>query len=32
MFTDSDFKMALGLSIIGSIATTTLILVNKYLK
>ena len=29
MFTNSDFKMAFGLSITGSIAATTLILVNK---
>ena len=29
MFTKSDFKVAFGLSIIGSTATTTLILVNK---
>ena len=32
MFTKSDFKMAFGLSIIGSIAATTLILVSKSRK
>ena len=29
MFTNSDFKIAFGLTIIGTIAATTLILVNK---
>ena len=32
MLTNSDFKMAFGLSIIGSIATATLILDKQVLK
>ena len=32
MFTNSDFKMTFGLSIIGSIAATALILINKSWK